>query len=820
MRIIPFVISIVITGALIFALNTKWGSIPPLGKFLSPQQGFWQNAEPVDADFNEELSFTGLKGRATVYLDDRLVPHVFADNEPDAYFLEGYIHAKYRLWQMDFNSRAASGRLSEILGNNPQLVNYDRQQRRMGMVYGAENNLKAVAQDPVMQEVYDAYTAGVNAYISQLTAANMPLEFKLLDYKPEPWTNLKIALFVKLMSSDLAGQQYARDIAFSNERSVFSEEELKILYPEVQDSLVPIIPVGTTFAAPSVNPQPPAGADSLYFSRDSLAQPVPTPKPTDMNGSNNWAVSGSKTASGAPILCNDPHLRLTLPSIWFEMQLHTPQMNAYGATFASVPGVVIGFNDHIAWGVTNAGRDVIDYYKIRFRDDSRKEYWYNGAWQPTEMRAETIHIRGAADLQDTVAYTDFGPVLYDQRFSYSDDSTHATSSALAMRWIAHDVSNDGRMWYDLNRATNYDEYVQALKNFACPAQNVLFAAKDGDIAIWQQGRYPARWQGQGLYVMPGEDSSYQWQAMIPMEENPHVRNPPQGFLQSANQRAVDSTYPYFIPGDYITPRGVSVYTHLDTMTQITPKDMMALQQDTYSTLAADALPLLLRNTWDSTLNASERNYLSDVQQWNYRVDAESKAATIYQTWMDSLRSRIWHDEFARSAGPVAYPNEQTLVECLLRDSAFRFVDDVNTPVTETLPQQVTASFKSAVAALLNEEPETGLLWWKHKDMGILHLLRESLLPLGRTALKVGGWGNVINAITKTSGPSWRMIVHLTGTTEAYGVYPGGQSGNPGSKYYDNYIDKWVKGEYFPLWMMKEDEKNDKRVIATIHFNKG
>jgi penicillin amidase len=815
MRIVSFVFSFIISIALVLALNKKWGSIPALGSFLSPQQGFWQNAEPVDTDRNEDLKFKDLKGKVNVYLDERLVPHVFAENDDDVYFVQGYIHAKFRLFQMDFNSRAAAGRLSEILGNKPALIKYDRQQRRMGMVYGAENNLKAVAQDPIMQKVYDSYTAGVNAYINSLTASSLPLEFKLLGYKPEAWSNLKTALFIKLMTSDLAGQQYARDLAFTNERSVFSKEEMDLLYPQVGDSLVPIIPRGTPFAAASVNPVPPATADSLYFGKDTIVHPVETPKPTDMKGSNNWAVAGSRTKSGFPILCNDPHLRLTLPSIWFEMQMTTPTMNAYGSTFACVPGVVIGFNDNIAWGVTNAGRDIIDYYQIQFKDDSKREYWYNGQWQPTEIKIETIGVAGAAEVKDTVAYTAFGPVLYDNTFTSGDSSS---TTALAMRWAAHDATNDGRMWYDLNRAKNYDEYVKALSFFTSPAQNVIFASKTGDIAIWQQGSFPARWKGQGMYIMPGEDSSYRWQGFIPMEENPHVLNPVDGFLQSANQRPVDSTYPYFIPGDYIIPRGRSVYNHLAVMQQVTPADMMRLQSDTYSTVAADAVPLFLKYTDPTSFTEKEKSYLQEVENWDYYTKADSKATTIYQAWMDSLKAFVWRDEFEKVKGPIDYPDEQTFIEILLRDStSFRFIDNVNTPEKDTLKQVVTAAFKAAAADLEKEEPRTGLIWSKHKGTSILHLLRESLLPLGRINLPVGGWGNVIDAISKFNGPSWRMIVHLADPTEAYGVYPGGQSGNPGSKYYDNFIDTWVNGKYFTLWLMKEEERKDKRIIGTIHF---
>jgi penicillin G amidase len=811
MRIIPFIISIVITLALIFVLNKKWGAIPALGKFLSPQQGFWQNAEPTNANFNEEISCKELKGKVNVYVDDRLVPHVFAENDEDVYFIQGYLHAKYRLWQMEFQTIAAAGRVSEFLGSDPRFLRYDREQRRLGMGYAAENALKAIDADPESKKFFDAYTNGVNAYINSLTESQLPVEYKLLGYKPEQWSNLKIALFLKMMSKDLAG--YDRDLEFTNEKSVFSLREMQMLYPKISDSSLPVIPKGTAFDAPGIIPVKPATADSLYFGNDTTLNVREVNKPSPNNGSNNWAVSGSKTKSGAPILCNDPHLGLSLPSIWFEMQLSTPTMNVYGATFPGSPSVIIGFNDHIAFGFTNAQRDVKDYYQIRFNDASKTSYWFNGGWEPTKLRVEQIKIRDAATFNDTVAYSVFGPVMYDQDFTV--DSTN--NNAIALRWSAHDPSNEGAMWFKLDRAKNYDDYLAAIKDFTCPGQNMLFASKTGDIAIWQQAKFPARWEGQGLYLMPGEDSSYMWQAYIPQNENPHILNPASGYIQSANQRPVDSAYPYFIPGNYISGRGITLVNRLEQMQQITPDDMKRLQLDYYSSAAADIVPLLLKYIDVASLDEKERTYLAQVKNWDFITTPDSKATTIYQAWIDSLENVVWNDEFARVQMASVRPDEQTLIEALLKDSAFKFIDDITTPQTETINQQITKAFQLASKGLAGEETKDELLWWKRKDVSIYHLLKTSVLPFARTGLHVGGWSNTINAITHDHGPSWRMIVHLTNNTEAYGIYPGGQSGNPGSKFYDNFVNDWANGKYYTLWMMKETEANDKRIIGKLSF---
>lgn len=811
MRILPFLISTVVLTALIFLLNNKWGSIPPLGKFLSPQHGFWQNAEACDHDFSEELAINGLKGKANVYFDQRLVPHVFAEHDVDAYFVQGYLHAKFRLWQMEFQTMAASGRISEILGRDDRFIRFDREQRRLGMVFAAETALGEMEKDQSSKAFFDAYSAGVNAYIHSLSEAELPIEYKLLDYQPEAWDNKKIALFLKQMSKTLAG--YDRDLEFTNLQTVFTEREMRILFPQIPDSLIPIVPKGTHFDPPAKILVKPATVDSLYLNNDSTVDVKEVFKPKRINGSNNWAVSGQRTQSGAPILCNDPHLDLTFPSIWYEMQMTTPTMNVYGATFPGSPSVIIGFNDSIAFGFTNAQRDVKDYYRIRFKDGSKKEYWFDSTWKPTDIRIEEIKIRGASPVYDTVAYTHFGPVMYDE--SFGNDIT--AKNSIALRWTAHDPSNEGAMWFKLNRAQNYDDFLESIKLFSCPGQNMIYASKSGDIAIWQQGKFPARWSRQGLYIMPGEDSSYMWQGFIPRSANPHVLNPAEGFVQSANQRPVDSLYPYFIPGNYITARGVTLYHKLSQAQQTTPRKMMALQNDYYSSQAADAVPLLTRYINRSNLGDVENIYLDEVTKWDYYARPDSRATTIYQTWIDSLEAVIWKDEFEQFGQPFVLPDENTLIELLLRDSASKFIDNQNTPEVETLAMQITKAFQLAANGLSREEADTDLMWWKHKNPSIYHLLGKTVLPFARTGLKVGGWSNTLNAVTDTHGPSWRMVVHLTTPTEAYGIYPGGQSGNPGSRYYDNFVDNWVAGKYYPLWMMKQDESNDPRIRYKMIF---
>lgn len=811
MRWIPFTAAAVLTTGLVWALNKSWGPAPPFGKFLSPQTGFWQNAEPEDADYSGQLHPDGMKGKGSVYLDERLVPHIFAENDEDLYFMQGYVHARFRLFQMDLQTKAAAGRASELAG--ARAIEFDRGQRRLGMVYAAENAVREIEKDPVQLACYNAYTRGVNAYIHSLRESQLPLEYKLLDVQPEEWSNLRTALLMKMMAKNLSSGT-ENDLAYTNAKLVFTPEEFGQLYPQVNDSLAPIIPRGTVFDTATVNPVPPASADSLYFGRkDSLNIHEPE-RPDPGNGSNNWVIAGSRTQSGSPILCNDPHLELTLPSIWFEIQLTTPASNVYGVSLPGTPFVIIGFNDSIAWGVTNAGRDVKDYYEIRFRDHSRTQYWFNGQWQPTQIRVEEIKVKGGAAVYDTVAYTAFGPVMYDASFA----APAGPVRNLAVRWMAHDPSDVGRTFYRLNRAHNYDEYAEALTYFTCPGQNFAFASKTGDIAIWQQGLFPARWQGQGLYVMPGEDNSYAWQGFIPQTENPHAKNPERGFLESANQRAVDSAYPYFIPGAYIAPRGISIEKHLAGMTGVTVDDMKRLQNDYFNVVADMALALMLKYVRPGDLTSEGRKYLDMLRNWDRMATPDSKGQTVFQCWWDSLKMEVWGDDIRLATPELPLPNDETIAELLIRDStSLRFADNLNTPKTESLEEDLTVALNKAAVTLVKSQNENKLEWSRFKEPGVYHLLKD-LLPFARTNLHLGGNGNIINAVTKSHGPSWRMIVQLGEETEAWGVYPAGQNGNPGSRFYDAFVDTWAKGEYFRLWVMKQKESSDKRVKWTMNFD--
>jgi penicillin amidase len=490
---------------------------------------------------------------------------------------------------MEFQTHVAAGRMSEVMGRGNNFLERDRFFRRLGMVFGAEKSLKELEANPITKSELDAYTTGVNAYINSLKPAAFPLEYKLLNYAPEQWTNLKTTLFFKYMSYQLAG--WDADFEMTNAQSIFLPADIEKLYPIIQDSLEPIIPRGTVFNHKGPTPKKPANIDSIHYHSQKDSGEAYTQQPDKSNGSNNWAVAGSKTKSGAPILCNDPHVPLTLPSLWYEMQISTPRFNSYGVTLPGTPSIIVGFNESCAWGLTNALRDVKDYYEIKFRDSTMQEYYFNGKWLKPSFRNEIIKVKGEPDVSEKIAITLLGPVMYDHKFS----NILKNGKYYAVRWVADDASNDLLTFNRLNHAKDYADFLGALSSYHYPGQNFVFASIAGDIAIRQQGKFPAKWQRQGDFLMPGIDSSYAWQGFIPFDENPTLYNPERGFVSSANQLAADKNYPYYLAGRPLIYRGIIINRWLNRLSDITIKDMQQMQTDNYDVFAEMAKPFLLKH---------------------------------------------------------------------------------------------------------------------------------------------------------------------------------------------------------------------------------
>lgn len=769
------------TCGLVYVLNRPTGALPALGRLLDPVNGCWANAEPVNEDFSGVRDIPGVLQEVKVWFDDRLTPHIHAQNDRDAYFVQGYIHASFRLWQMDMQTRAAAGRVSEVVGE--KALPFDRKQRRKGMVYAAENSLKTGLANPASKLMLEAYTDGINAYMATLTERAMPLEYKLMGFKPEPWTPLKSALLLKYMADDLTGN--VDDIALTYLRDALPADQFALLFPERDTTSSPVIPKGTVFEKPSLA-APLAPADSAAFPHFTPADFGE--RREDGKGSNNWVVSGNRTASGAPILCNDPHLALNLPSLWYEIQLQSPGMNVYGASLPGAPGVIIGFNDSVSWGVTNNYRDVKDYYLIKQVAGNAGKYWFAGKEADFTNRVERIAVKGKPDVVDTVKYTIHGPVMYDDKYK---DKT-GLQRMLAVCWMGHRGTNEMLAIYNMNRATGYNSFVSAIMNFECPAQNMAYADRQGNIAIWGQGQFVNKWKNQGRYVMDGSDSATLWKELIPMRENPHVLNPERGFVSSANQTVTDASYPYWYNGSFIETRSWRINHILGGMQKATMQDMFALQQDTYSILAEKMLPKMLSKLNDKA-SSSEHTIVAALKKWDYKLAADSKEATVFQIWWTNLYWDWWRNRFDKVPDQL-WPSVERTMQLLQSDD----IEQIG-----LFSERVNASFVKAMDSVhalekVNSTKKTdeGGKWYMAKNTSATHLTK--LPAFSYDHLKIGGWGNTVNAAKGGHGPSWRMVVQMGKEIEAYAVYPGGQSGNPGSKYYASFLQTWAAGGYNKL----------------------
>jgi len=797
MKYFKFGLSLLLALGIFYALNTKLGSIPPIGKFLSPSQGVWQNEKTESTTGSIEIN--ALLDKVTVHYDEQLIPHIFAQNDLDLYRAQGFITAKHRLWQMEFQTYAAAGRLSEIIGE--KALNYDRTQRRKGMGFGAENALEKMKEDPGILKFLEAYSEGVNTYIHSLDVKNYPVEYKLLDYKPEPWTPKKTALLLMYMTDMLCGKDY--DLEYTNALREFGKDRFDLLYPDFFDVIDPIIPKETDW---SFIDTPKTEVPQSQLPLDSIPETMEKPDPD--NGSNNWAVSGSKSYSGNPILANDPHLGLNLPSIWFVMQLATPNHNAFGATLPGALGVISGFNNHIAWGETNATRDVKDWYKIEFKDHTRAQYKHNNTWKNTSVRLEEIKIKGQQTYIDSVFYTHHGPVSYDYSFK-----GNGQKEGYAMKWVGHIGGNNQRTLLDLNSAKNYDDYLKALEHWVAPAQNFVFASTEGDIALWIQGLFPNKWVGQGKFLMDGSLPENDWQSFIPKEFNAHSKNPEQGFVSSANQHPVDESYPFYVFNDgYETYRNRVINDFFRSKEKISIQDFKDLQNNNFNLKASELLPYMFEHMDTSNLSIEEQEILNNIKKWDYNSEVNSLAPSIWDLWWKTLFTLTW-DEFEDKEMAFNYPFIYQTIFMLKNHPDDDFMDIVNTPEKETSKDLFLISFKEAAKNLMDWKSENGEYnWGPYKGTYVGHLL-QALPAFSRFDLPIGGDRNTVNAADKNHGPSWRMIVEMSSPPKALGIYPGGQSGNPGSHYYDNFIDQWAVGDYINLLFMQSSE-SEIGVIAT------
>jgi penicillin amidase len=767
---------------LIFGLNTRWGIVPPIGKLLDPFKGYIHHAK--ESVPNGEIHLDGMKEAVKILFDNRIVPHVFASSESDLYFAQGYLHAKDRLFQMDFLSRAASGTLSEVAGI--ETLDLDRAARRKGLLWAAERSLEYIKKNnPKTLMHFEAYANGVNAFLANLKAEDYPVEFKILNYAPAAWSPLKTVLIQKYMADMLCGTD--KDAERTNALSVFGKKDYEELFDEKltkQCAMVDSFPVRDRKHT--------LDSGSLTFDFEKTmhignknVKDLFQPKPG--YGSNSWAVSGSKTESGYPILANDPHLALMLPSIWYEIQLSQGKDNAYGVSIPGTPYI-------IAWGITNGETDVKDWYTLKFRNNF-SEYYFNEKWLKTDKRIESIPVFSYRQVVDTVLYTVLGPIVFDDNFKPNPEQMNQ-----ALKWVAHDPSNDFNTFYLMNKATNYQDYTEALKGFNAPNLNFSFASRT-DIAIAHQGKIPLRTKHGGEFILDGSALKSIPDNFIPQESLPHEVNPKRGFVFSANQNPAGDDYAYNLYGSYAVYRNRTIHKVLAAEKKITLKDMMNLQLDNLDLFAAEALPVMLKNVDRSKLGKEEVWFLDSLISWNHCSDTNVVAPLCFYAWWEKFYNATW-DEVLLLKYPGAAPSYSSTVDLLAHKPASKYFDVVATPNVEDAPLLLQATLKECCIQFNTAQQKYGKLsWGKNKETSFAHMAHIG--GFSCEDVVCGGSQFSVNASTTDWGPGWRMIVAFGKSGPAgWGVLPGGESGNPASRFYGSGISEWAEGKYFKLLFMK------------------
>ena len=800
--------AIVLLAATLFAGARRIGPAPALGAFLDPAHGVWSLARSAELARTASADVPRLAAGVTVLYDDRAVPHIFAANEDDAYRALGYVTARDRLFQLHLQTLAASGRLTELAG--PRALELDREMRGLALPRSAERLAAAATADTGRSVRHlRAYADGINAYVRQLPASELPLEFRLTGTRPVEWTLTDSYHLFNRMGWTLAYLALEDDRAAAASRVGMRAAEA--LFPDDLPIQEPIQPNGQRTARFDFRPLPPPGAPDTGSARLLAAADAFLPahareraerdEPRSM-ASNNWAVSPRRSASGHALLAGDPHLDLTLPSIWYEAHLVVPgALDVYGVTIPGSGAIVIGFNRDVAWTFTNTSADVLDLYAEQVDDAAHPtRYRLDGAWKSLETRVERyLGPRGETIATDTLYFTHRGPMRRVGR------------RWLSMRWTVLEGGTELQAFYEASHARTAAELEDAFGRwFHAPAQNMLAADRGGHIAIRSNGHFPIRpGDGKGSSVRDGTTSAIDWTGWLRPDQHPQSIDPAQGFLASANQQPMDPRVASaWWGGSYDPWRAMRINTLLRADSAVTSDAMRRFQTDPGSARADLFVPyflgaaqrVLARATMDTqAARLSEAAGL--LGEWDRRYTRDNRRAVLFEGAMQELVRRTWDELIVPGAARrVITPASAVLAE-LLADSASVWWDDRATPAVEQRDDILVASLVASLdgARSTYGDPQgDGWRWDRIRRANVHHLLR--LPALSALAIPVQGGPETLSpsAGSGTHGASWRMVVELGPELRAWATYPGGQSGNPVSTRYRDRMALWERGELEPL----------------------
>jgi penicillin amidase len=770
---------------------------------------------------NGTTKVVGLESQVEVYRDSWGIPHVYASNSHDLFFAQGYVHAQDRFWQMEFWRRIGSGRLAEILGESA--LDSDRFIRTLGWHRTAAQELEQLG--PEERAVLEAYAEGVNAYISA-HRGRLGLEFTILgltgvQFDPEPWTPLDTLTWAKVMAWDLGGNMDA-ELLRAHVVARLGIPAVGALVPPYSHDYPVIVPHPLTGATLEAMPE---AAFDLHVLGEG-----------EGIGSNNWVIAGSRTETGMPLLANDPHLSIQMPSIWYEIGLHCEPVgpdcpyNVVGASFAGAPGVIIGHNDHIAWGVTNLGPDVQDLFIERVNPQNPNQYEYRGQWLDMEVVREEIRVAGEEEpVVVNARLTRHGPIINDVVGGTEEEWAFGWQP-LALSWTALQPGTLMQSVILLDQASNWEEFREALSYWDVPSQNFVYADVDGNIGYQAPGRIPIRASGNGSMPVPGWTGEYEWVDYIPFDELPRAFNPPEGYIVTANNAVVGPDYPYFISMDWAPGyRARRIVELIEADTSLSLADMQAIQGDSSPVYAQEVLPYLLTLSSDEPRLAEAIDLL---RTWDGRAVRDSAGAALFEAFHLHLIDLTFGDELGEQLLRRARGTAGVALVGLLADEASTWFDDVTTPQVETRDEILLRALEEAVEEL-TETLGRNMARWRWGDLHTATFENQSLGQCGiglieaifnRGAVSVDGSMDTVNNTGYNPNdpygvvivPSYRQIVDLENLTRSVSMHTTGQSGHPYHRHYSDMIDSWRNVQYYPmLWERAEVEANAEAMLILI-----
>ena len=801
--------------ALIIILTMPIGPLTGGLGIIQPWGGIFDTGRGIQHPHTQQLVLPGMVEGANVIIDNWGIPHIYGETIEDAFFALGYMHARDRLFQMVMQTYLAAGRISEVVGGIA--VNTDKMHRTYGLAKSAEETYQWYIENAATNEDVNytlrgvhAHVDGINAFINSMTSENTPIEFKILGFTPEPWEPVYSFIWAKYMTWGLSGgiydlrREYVR-VQLDND-TMYGE-----IIPEIFPDTVPVVPEQYNLSLDDYPDAPGGNPASVTPPPTVLAEDEPQGliSVTEMNdileattdiinffgdnafvGSNSWAVNGSKTADGQAMLANDPHLTLQAPSLWYEVQLYVPgELFVQGGTLPGTPGVLIGHTEHISWGMTNVGADVLDIFVEDLNPTNPRQYRYNGEWVDFEVVDELIEVKGAADVDFNVSWSVHGPCVDSVTSTYNLDDEESFPN-IAMNWTGNGVTHEMMTLGILNRANNLTDYYDAMYWWDSPPHNFIYADDQGNIAITVAGRFPLRAGYSGNFPVQAVNDSVGMVSNIPYAFNPRSVNPSQCFLQSANQKSIDpATYPYTILGhqsqDY---RGERIHTRLDGASGLTVEDMMVLQADIVDLTAEKMLPYVLIAA-SGYSNATIQELIDHLNTWDYEMDVDIAAPTIWTYLLENMRYEVFDElrEVELSASVAAVQ----VLEWVIVNGVSHYIDDSTTDgVVEDLDEILIRALHRTADQLHAISPNAAD--WLYGDfhlIGIDHL--AGLTSIGYEPHRGSGYTvNVGSGPVVTHGPSRRMVVSYEATPEYYVTYPGGQSQVMFSEHWDDLFELW------------------------------